>query len=174
VKGPSITPRPPQGQPVVAVLAHHADPIRLAARSADVVFVTPRDAADARRLVTEVRSAESDVDRSEPLRVFADLVVFLGPDAGSRLSRLDETAGAEFRSDAHVFTGTAAELADLLTDWQAAGIEGFRLRPGTLPHDLRAIVDDLVPLLGRPDGYAAPTLRGILGLPRPANRYATT
>lgn len=174
VKGPSITPRPPQGQPVVAVLAHHADPIRLAARSADVVFVTPGDAADARRLVTEVRSVESGVDRNEPLRVFADLVVFLGPDASGRLSRLDERAGTEFRSDAHVFTGTAAELVDLLTDWRAAGIEGFRLRPGTLPHDLRAITDDLVPLLDRPAGYSAPTLRGILGLPRPANRYATT
>ena len=28
---------------------------------------------------------------------------------------------AEYRSDARVFTGTAAGLADLLQDWQAAG-----------------------------------------------------
>lgn len=173
VKGPSITPRPPQGQPVVAVLAHRADPIRLAARSADVVFTTPRDTEDARRLVAEVRSAESDVDRDEPLRVFADLVVFLGRDANDRLSRLDERAGAEFRSDARVFTGTATELADLLTAWHSAGVEGFRLRPGTLPHDLRAVTDDLVPLLRGRAGHPASTLRGLLGLPRPANRYAT-
>ena len=43
VKGPSITPRPPQGQPVVAALGHATVPYRLIARSADVGFVTPRD-----------------------------------------------------------------------------------------------------------------------------------
>ena len=44
VKGPSITPRPPQGQPLVTVLAHVPVAFRLAARSADVVFITPTDA----------------------------------------------------------------------------------------------------------------------------------
>src|SRR3954449_6363819 len=34
VKGPSIVPRPPQGQPVVTALAHSAIPYRFAARSA--------------------------------------------------------------------------------------------------------------------------------------------
>src|SRR3954449_4657469 len=47
VKGPSITPRPPQGQPVVAALVHQALPYELVGRSADVGFVTPRDALDA-------------------------------------------------------------------------------------------------------------------------------
>ena len=51
VKGPSITPRPPQGQPVVSVLAHVPVAFRLAARSADVVFTTPTDAASARAIV---------------------------------------------------------------------------------------------------------------------------
>src|SRR6476620_3222977 len=41
VRGPSITPRPPQGQPLVVVLAHATVPYELAARSADVVFITP-------------------------------------------------------------------------------------------------------------------------------------
>ena len=49
VKGPSITPRPPQGQPIVAALGHASVPYRLIARSADVGFVTPRDAAARRR-----------------------------------------------------------------------------------------------------------------------------
>ena len=49
VRGPSITPRPPQGQPVVAALGHATVPYRLIARSADVGFVTPRDAAQRRR-----------------------------------------------------------------------------------------------------------------------------
>ena len=44
VRGPSITPRPPQGQPVVAALAHRDVAFRLVGRSADLGFVTPRDA----------------------------------------------------------------------------------------------------------------------------------
>lgn len=40
VRGPSITPRPPQGQPLVASLAHASVPYEFAARASDVVFVT--------------------------------------------------------------------------------------------------------------------------------------
>ena len=67
-------------------------------------------------------------------------------------------------------------LADLLLGWREAGITGFRLRPGAIPHDLKAITRALVPELQRRGGfrtsYGSPTLRGLLGLPRPANRYA--
>ncbi|HEX5117046.1 MAG TPA: LLM class flavin-dependent oxidoreductase [Pseudonocardiaceae bacterium] len=175
VKGPSITPRPPQGQPVVAVLAHSTEPIRLAARTADVVFVTPRWTADIAPLLAEIRAEEAAAGRAEPLRVFADLVVFLGAD---RLARLNDVAGTEFTSDAAVFGGTASELADLVLEWHAAGVSGVRLRPGTLPHDLRAITGELVPELRRRNafrsGYEESTLRGRLGLDRPANRYVTT
>lgn len=59
VKGPSITPRPPQGQPVVAALAHRAEPFRLVATSADVGFVTPRDTEDTRAILTEIRDAQA-------------------------------------------------------------------------------------------------------------------
>ena len=96
--------------------------------------------------------------------------------AVARKQRLDERAGAEYRSDALVFTGTAAGLADLLQDWQAAGLSGFRLRPGALPHDLTQLTERLVPELQRRGvfrtAYEADTLRGLLGLGRPANRYA--
>ncbi|MEV6899613.1 LLM class flavin-dependent oxidoreductase [Amycolatopsis sp. NPDC051372] len=170
VKGPSITPRPPQGQPPVAALAHNDRAYRLADNAADLVYVTPQDRAD----VAKIRAA---VD--ERLRVFADLVVFLDDKPGAaadRKARLDDLAGAEYTSDAHVFTGTPAELADLLLDWHAAGLTGFRLRPGALPDDLTAITRGLVPQLrGRGafrHDYEAATLRGLLGLPRPANRYA--
>jgi alkanesulfonate monooxygenase SsuD/methylene tetrahydromethanopterin reductase-like flavin-dependent oxidoreductase (luciferase family) len=181
VKGPSITPRPPQGQPLVAVLAHVADPIRLAATSADVVFVTPHDEQRARSLHDQVRTEQATAGRAdEPLHVFADLVVFLDADAGAaadRLARLDDKAGTQYKSDARIFTGTASELADLLVEWQRAGLSGYRLRPGTLPHDLHAITQDLVPELRRRgafrDHYQADTLRGLLGMSRPANRYTT-
>jgi alkanesulfonate monooxygenase SsuD/methylene tetrahydromethanopterin reductase-like flavin-dependent oxidoreductase (luciferase family) len=181
VKGPSITPRPPQGQPVVAALAHQALPYELVGRSTDLGFVTPVDAADAARIVDEVRAAQAAAGRAaETVHVFGDVVVHLDGDAaaaGARRARLDETAGEEHRSDALVFAGTPAQLADLLEQWAAAGLTGFRLRPATLPHDLAQITRGVVPELQRRGlfrtAYEAATLRGLLGLPRPANRYAT-
>jgi alkanesulfonate monooxygenase SsuD/methylene tetrahydromethanopterin reductase-like flavin-dependent oxidoreductase (luciferase family) len=179
VRGPSITPRPPQGQPLVTALAHATVPYRFAARSADVVFVTPRDAAGAQAITAEVRSLQDEAGRAEqPLHVFGDLVVFLDETqdrARARRDRLDAAAGAGYGSDAAIFAGTPAQLADLLAEWQRAGLSGFRLRPAALPHDLRQITRALVPeLQGRGAfraGYAAGTLRGLLGLPRPASRY---
>jgi alkanesulfonate monooxygenase SsuD/methylene tetrahydromethanopterin reductase-like flavin-dependent oxidoreductase (luciferase family) len=180
VKGPSITPRPPQGQPVVAALAHQQIPYELVGRSADLGFVTPRDAADAARIVGEVRSAQAAAGRAEEtVHVFGDLVVFLDDDAATargRRDRLDERAGAEYSSDAAVFVGTPSGLADLLAEWAQAGLTGFRVRPAALPHDLRQVTAGLVPELQRRGlfrtAYEATTLRGLLGLPRPANRYA--
>src|SRR3954454_20852201 len=181
VKGPSITPRPPQGQPVVAALAHQTLPYELVGGSADLGFVTPTDAADARRIVDAVRAAQDAAGRAEEtVHVFGDLVVFLDDDeatARARRGRLDEVAGAEYTSDATVFVGTPAGLADQLAEWAQAGVNGVRLRPATLPHDLRQVTTGLVPELQRRGlfrtAYEASTLRGLLGLPRPANRYAT-
>ncbi len=180
VKGPSITPRPPQGQPLVTALAHVPAAYRLAARSADVVFVTPRDAADARSIVAEVRAAQAAAGRAgETLHVFGDVAVFLAADeaaARARKAHLDEVAGAPFSSDAAVFVGTPAGLADVLQEWRSAGLSGFRLRPGVIPDDLEAITRGVVPELQRRGvfrtAYEAPTLRGLLGLARPADRYA--
>jgi alkanesulfonate monooxygenase SsuD/methylene tetrahydromethanopterin reductase-like flavin-dependent oxidoreductase (luciferase family) len=181
VKGPSITPRPPQGQPVVSALGHAAVPYGLIGRSADVGFVTPHDPAGAAAIVAEIRAAQAAAGRSgQPLPVLADLVVFLGPDAATaqgRRDRLDERSGREYTSDAHIFAGTASQLADLLLDWRQAGLSGFRLRPAVIPDDLEAITRELVPELQRRGtfrtGYEASTLRGLLGMSRPANRYAT-
>jgi alkanesulfonate monooxygenase SsuD/methylene tetrahydromethanopterin reductase-like flavin-dependent oxidoreductase (luciferase family) len=181
VKGPSITPRPPQGQPVVAALGHASVPYRLIARSADIGFVTPRDRQHAAEIVREIRDGQADAGRDVP-HLFGELVVVLDETpaaAQARLDRLDERAGAEYVSDARIFAGTAAGLADLLLDWQAAGLTGFRLRPAVLPDDLAQITGALVPELQRrgafrtayPDGGWPATLRGLLGLPRPANRY---
>ncbi|PJK20736.1 LLM class flavin-dependent oxidoreductase [Mycolicibacterium goodii] len=178
VKGPSITPRPPQGQPIVAALGHVDAAYQLIATSADVGFVTPHSAEEVASLVETI--AAHRATGTDPVRVFADVVVFLDDTAAAardRWARLDEVAGAEYTSDAEIFAGTPAQLADLVQHWHAAGASGLRLRPATLPHDLRQITDGLVPELQRRgafrDGYDATTLRGLLGLPRPANRYAT-
>lgn len=66
VKGPSITPRPPQGQPVVAALAHAPRIYEFAARSADIVFVTPTDGESLRSILTEISHAGGGASRSTP------------------------------------------------------------------------------------------------------------
>ncbi|MEW1632457.1 LLM class flavin-dependent oxidoreductase [Streptomyces sp. NPDC093801] len=166
VRGPSITPRPPQGQPPVTASAGTVAP---GAGAVDLVYVTPRDADEARAAAADARAPH----------VFADLTVFLdadGPAAAARRDRLDAAAGQPAPTDAAVFTGTPAALADLLLEWREAGLTGFRLRPAVLAHDLPRITRALVPELQRRGAfrtaYAAPTLRGLLGLQRPANRYA--
>jgi len=130
--------------------------------------------------VAEIRAAQASAGRAgQTVHVFGELVVFLDDTeaaAVARKQRLDERAGTEYRSDAQIHAGTAAGLADLLQDWQAGGLSGFRLRPGALPHDLTQITGQLVPELQRRGlfrtGYEADTLRGLLGLGHPANRYA--
>ncbi|MFD3474813.1 LLM class flavin-dependent oxidoreductase [Streptomyces sp. NPDC058695] len=182
VKGPSITPRPPQGQPVVSALAHRSVPFQLVARSTDIGYVTPHDADQARAIVDEIRTAQAAAGRSdEPVHVFGDLVVFLDDDpaaAAARRERLDGLAGYTYASDARIFTGTPAQLADLLQELRQSGLTGFRLRPAVVGHDLPAITQGLVPELQRRgafrSAYEADTLRGLLGLARPANRYAAT
>jgi len=178
VKGPSITPRPPQGQPIVAALGHGDAAYRLIAKSADIGFVTPHSAAEAAAIVDAISAHRAD--DLAPAKVFADLVVFLDDTAGAataRRRRLDGVLGREYISDAEVFVGTPEDLADLLQQWHAAGAAGFRLRPATVPHDLLQITEGLVPELQRRgafrDVYQASTLRGTLDLPRPANRYST-
>jgi alkanesulfonate monooxygenase SsuD/methylene tetrahydromethanopterin reductase-like flavin-dependent oxidoreductase (luciferase family) len=180
VRGPSIVPRPPQGQPLVTALAHAGVVYRFGARSADVVYVTPHDADQARAITQEIVYERQLVGRDDEVaHVFGDLVVFLDESVGAaqgRKYRLDQADGAEYASDALIFTGTTTGLADLLLEWQQAGLSGFRLRPGAIPHDLEAITRALVPELQRRGAfrtsYEASTLRGLLGFPRPANRYA--
>jgi alkanesulfonate monooxygenase SsuD/methylene tetrahydromethanopterin reductase-like flavin-dependent oxidoreductase (luciferase family) len=159
VKGPSITPRPPQGQPVVAALAHAGPVYEFASATADVVFITPTDDASVRGILDEVRAAGGT-----ELKVFADVVVSFDGDG-------------DFRSDALVFAGSATELVDMLVEWQRLGIDGARLRPAINATDLPAIVDEVVPLLQRAGRFRSSyqdgeTLRARLGLPVAVNRYA--
>jgi alkanesulfonate monooxygenase SsuD/methylene tetrahydromethanopterin reductase-like flavin-dependent oxidoreductase (luciferase family) len=180
VKGPSIVPRPPQGQPLVTALGHARIPYRLGARATDVLFVTPHDDDQVIEILAEVRAEETAVRRPEPVRVWADLLLVLDDDpaqARSRKAALDERAGAVLESDARIVVGGPAEVADLIERWGSLGIDGFRLRPATVPHDVRSITRSLVPELQRRGvfrtKYEAPTLRGLLGLTRPASRYVT-
>lgn len=176
VIGPSIVPRSPQGQLPVTVLAHSRPVYRLAARAADVVFVTPHpkpsaaylpSAADVTQIVEEVRSIERELDRErlglQPLRIVADLVIAFdfdddsgidrdeqrkGETGTARVARLDGF-GVPLVSDAHLATGSPRAIADLIAEWQARGIDGVRLRPLSNHRDLPAIGKHLLPELRR-------------------------
>jgi alkanesulfonate monooxygenase SsuD/methylene tetrahydromethanopterin reductase-like flavin-dependent oxidoreductase (luciferase family) len=172
VRGPSITPRPPQGQPLITALGHGTVPYRLAARQADVAFVTPHDPAGATAILAEVRHEAQKAGRENDVHVFADLLVFLDSDQ----NELDGLAGADLVSDARILAGTVESLADHIEELHRLGYAGVRLRPAVLPADLTAITERLVPELQRRGLFRAqydePTLRGRLGLSRPASRYA--
>jgi len=180
VRGPSITPRPPQGQPVVAALAPDPPALRMVGAHADVAFVTVRETSEIATVLAAIRGAQQAAGRAgETVHVLGDLLVFLDPVPGAaaaRRDRLDILAGAALTSDASIVAGTPAEVADLIEQWHGAGLSGVRLRPAGHAHDLPLIVEALVPQLQRRGlyrtRYEAPTLRGLLGLPRPANRYA--
>lgn len=175
IKGPSITPRSPQGQPVVAALAHATIPFELAATSADLVFVTPHDDTEAASILAEVRDAERRVGREDrELSVLADLVVLLEatPElAEAALARLDAANGGAATSDALIFAGTPEALVEVIGAWTALGYDGVRLRPARLTRDLEQIATWVAPEFARADAAGA-TLRERLGFERPASRYA--
>ncbi|GCD46899.1 LLM class flavin-dependent oxidoreductase [Streptomyces paromomycinus] len=154
VRGPSITPRPPQGRPVVAVDATARPARQVAAAHADVAFVRVEDPATAAAARADLRERARALGRDpDRLLVLASLPVEL------------------------YSSGDAVGLADLLGDWHADGAgDGFHLRPADPVRDLALLVDGTVPVLQHRcllrRFYPGTTLREHLGLPRPANRYA--
>lgn len=162
VKGPSITPRSPQGQPLVAVAATGDAALAVAAEHADLVFIAPSDGT-----LDRVRRAAAHRD-GEPLRVIADVHAVLDADprlARASIARLQRTASAPWADDAIV--GTPDELLHVVDDLRSAGFDGVRLLPARSDADLDAIVAEVLPQLAT----APSTLRERLGLGIPVNRY---
>ncbi|WP_328648908.1 LLM class flavin-dependent oxidoreductase [Amycolatopsis sp. NBC_00348] len=76
------------------------------------------------------------------------------------------------------FIGTPEQLATHTMTWQDAGaVDGFTIMGSTLPYELTAFVDHVVPILQRKGRYrteyTGPTLRDHLGLHRPPAGGAT-
>ncbi len=183
VKGPSITPRPPQGRPPVVVRATSDAALALAARHADVVRIqasTPDEAVALRDLL-RARAAGAGRD-ADQLRVLVDAFVVLADDEASARARLELLDDLEPRTGAgatfeHV--GTPDALVATIDAWVAAGAaDGFVVRPSSLSTDLDALVDKVVPTLQSAGlfrtAYPGRTLRDTLGLARPANVFAAT
>jgi alkanesulfonate monooxygenase SsuD/methylene tetrahydromethanopterin reductase-like flavin-dependent oxidoreductase (luciferase family) len=128
VVGPSITPRSPQAQPLVAVDVDGPQAAAFARSHANIAFV-----------------------RDEPV----DGVLSFR-DVGVSFD--------EGESPAALARSLAAEGGNV------------RLHPASIERDLPLITRELVPELQRLNAfrtaYEASTLRGLLGLARPANRYA--
>ncbi|MGY4645250.1 LLM class flavin-dependent oxidoreductase [Cellulomonas sp. URHB0016] len=179
VHGASITPRSPQGRPVVVLRGDDPHALAVAARRADVLRLAVDDRTPVR--VDEVRTAVADAGRDPAtVTVLLDVDVLLGgvdSEAGARLRALDDLARRTPTSTELV--GGLLGVADGLVDLVArTGADGVTVRSLAHATDLPLLADGVAPLL-RDRGLlvepaAAGTLRDALGLARPASRYATT
>ncbi|OLM13104.1 LLM class flavin-dependent oxidoreductase [Pseudonocardia sp. Ae505_Ps2] len=180
VTGPSITPRPPQGQPLTVLRGDEPAALATVGRYADVVRVAADTVAGAAEARDQVRAAVAGAGRDpEQVTVLLDVEILLGDDAPARLRELDALApaGADAGPATLRHVGDPAELAALLRDAaEERAADGFVLVPLALPSGVDEIVDGLLPALG--DTWApAPydgTLRDRFGLARPVSRYART
>jgi alkanesulfonate monooxygenase SsuD/methylene tetrahydromethanopterin reductase-like flavin-dependent oxidoreductase (luciferase family) len=183
VKGPLITPRPPQGQLVVLAADGDVPPLLDGAEAlVDVTLVGGAGVVAARGNVTAAR------ERSPRAGVDIEVVLDAGGRTGAdRLAVLEGSTPAGVRSPwdtrALRHVGGAAGLVALLTELATPGpdgrrpVDGVRLLPAVLEVDLPVLARDVLPALRATRLVAAPrpgaTLRESLGLPRPANRYDT-
>ncbi|WP_455901259.1 LLM class flavin-dependent oxidoreductase [Rhodococcus gordoniae] len=166
VKGSSIVPRSPQGQPLVAATVTGDESFRFAAQRADLVRIRATDLSAASELAGRLRAAA----KGRQIFVLLDLDVLLGDDAAEELARLETWAGQPYRSDTLVHVGASESLIELLDD--VAGVDGVTLRPLALPSTLGRLVEDVLPVVRPEVAPATGTLRDRLGLSRPANRFA--
>ena len=161
VRGPLTVPRPPQGQPVVAVRAQDL-PATGADGVADLVLTGDPAAhrtAGGPLVVVEVEFA-LDTDAAP---------------AADRIAALDADAPA-LRGERVRWSGSGEGFARFLQDL-AGRVDGVRLHPAVLDEDLRQLVRTTLPALRVARLLQPPpsgsTLRSTLGLPRPVNRFST-
>ena len=155
VRGPLVTPRPPQGQPPIAVrLDTTVDSIRLAAAVADIVFLPVDLASDEQATrrhiaasVAQLGAQARSAGRSRGnLAVLASATIAEGDDAAAVITRF---AGYE----------------DL------DGVE-MHSRPERLRKVVEAVASNLTRAGAPSEGRGYPSLRERLGLARPGRRYA--
>ena len=182
VKGPSIIPRPPQGQlpvlapagvlPSAAVAGGAADALLVSAPTPELLTAELRDAAAA----LDAAVSKSRLEEHPKPALVAELDIVLdarGQSAAGRLAELE--ASAAWQSPRARFVGSAAELSELLASLLTLAA-GVRLHPAVLDVDLEELAQLVLPELRR-RGLLAPvtpdaTFRDLLGLPRPVSRYA--
>ncbi|MEU2077701.1 LLM class flavin-dependent oxidoreductase [Streptomyces sp. NPDC013489] len=156
VTGPSIVPRPPQGNPVTVVDATRPAARETAAHHADVALIRASSAEEAAALRAELRQGA----RAH------------GRDPGQLRVLLSATV------DLDAYEGGPGALAELIAGWHGGGaVDGFHLVPAVPERDLERFTAGTVARL-RDRGlfrtaYEGTTLRDHLGLARPVSQYAT-
>ena len=164
IRGASITPRPPQGHPVVlapdGLLADDELPGRV-----DIVLVSHPD--------LDAALARAERVRELGALAFLDLQVTLDGEV-SAADRLRDLGPDPRRGEVAAYDGAAEGLVGLLTSL-AGRVDGVRLLPTVLDEDLPVLAGQVVPALSlaqlaHPPRPAA-HLRAALGLPRPANTF---
>jgi alkanesulfonate monooxygenase SsuD/methylene tetrahydromethanopterin reductase-like flavin-dependent oxidoreductase (luciferase family) len=155
IEGPLITPRPPQGRPVVLA----ADALAEAARP-DIALVGGAGLDDVRSRARRAR------ETGAPL-VFAEVEVVLDAKRAP--------GGRRPQRDRLRYTGSALGLTELL-GWLATSVDGVRLHPAGAAADLPVLAGDVLPALRSEGVLTSPepgaTLRESLGLARPASLFA--
>lgn len=169
VKGPSIIPRPLQGQLPVLAAASLVGEGQVPADGVDAVLVT---APTPELLAAEIRDVRSRLGAS--VAVIAELEVVLDSRGLAAVERLADSGSAADGGRAR-YTGNAAGLADLLESLLVEA-DGVRLHPASLALELDELSRLVLPELRRRGALRAPvpggTFRELLGLKRPASRYA--
>lgn len=174
IKGPSITPRPPQGHPVTVAFAASPPSRQFACDLADIIILPIADPSDAAAEVDAIRVAAAAAGRSlESIVVLLLVDIVTGKSvaqADQRADALDEVArlspeGLRVVGDVDLIR---TELARLVA---AAGADGALIRPSVLPFDLKAIVEIRGSMPA--DVPFRSTLRERLGLARPDNKHVT-
>jgi alkanesulfonate monooxygenase SsuD/methylene tetrahydromethanopterin reductase-like flavin-dependent oxidoreductase (luciferase family) len=180
VRGPSITPRSPQGQPLVVVGVADDHSASVAAAHADIAVIGAPDATAAQQARADLRRRTSQAGRDpDDLTVLLSVNVVLDTSeqaAQRALVELDELAG-EAHTETVSFAGTGESLAARVSSWFAQEVlDGVVLRPAELAPGLASIAGAFMPSLraaGLLDAAASDgLLRQRFGLSRPASRYA--
>lgn len=180
IKGPTITPRSPQGQPVVAFAGRDQAVLDAAVHTGDVLFVPVHNLDDAQALLTQIRELETQLGRAgAPLLVHADLPVLVTETEAAGQHRWEELNGinpAWLNADQLRGSGAATSIATLVAGLKSLGFNGVRLQPADNAVDVAAVETLLAPRLRDAEVLTQPapqgsTLRGALGLERPNSRY---
>ncbi|WP_163167497.1 LLM class flavin-dependent oxidoreductase [Arthrobacter sp. Alg241-R88] len=165
VKGPSIIPRPLQGQLPVLAASALVDAGQVPADGVDAVLVT---APTPELLAAEIKDARERLGVSVAVVAELDVVLDARGQAAAERAAGSETGRARY-------IGTPAGLVDLL-ELLLAEADGVRLHPASLAVELDELSRLVLPELRRRGALRAPiqdgTFRDLLGLSRPASRYA--
>jgi alkanesulfonate monooxygenase SsuD/methylene tetrahydromethanopterin reductase-like flavin-dependent oxidoreductase (luciferase family) len=168
VKGPSIIPRPLQGQLPVLAAASLVGEGLVPADAVDAVLVS---APTPELLTAETRDVRARLGSS--VAIVAELDVVLD----SRGQAAESRAVAPQENGLARFVGSAADLTELL-DSLLQEADGVRLHPAVLNVELEELSRRVLPELRRRGALRPPvqdgTFRDVLGLAPAENRYSTT